>query len=78
MPEHLKPLPLPQQCTAIGLVCDNAARQLFALAQAHSRADLVEDIPRLTATARNAAKLARDSLDVLLERLGEKPRKEQR
>jgi hypothetical protein len=51
------------------MIVGNCQQQLYALAQAYGRNDLQEDIPRLTTTARNAAKLARDMLDGLLERL---------
>jgi hypothetical protein len=60
---------LPQQLTAVAMIVGNCQQQLNALAQAYGRSDLQADIPRLTATARNAAKLARDMLDGLLERL---------
>ncbi len=72
MPE---PMPLPQQCSAVAIVCDNCSRQLRALSQGLVRADLESERPLLTNTVRNAAKLARDSLDVLLENLREKPKK---
>lgn len=64
----------PQEITAVALLADNAGRQLHALSQGLVRADLAEEVPRLTTTARNAAKLARDSLEVLLENLT-KPRR---
>lgn len=67
--------PTPQELTAVGMLVDNASRQLQALAQGMVRPDLVDDVPRLTTTARNAAKLARDSLTVLLERLGGESKK---
>ncbi len=73
MPE---PMPLPQQCSAVAIICDNCSRQLTALSQGLVRQDLAADRPLLTNTARNACKLARDSLDVLLESLGEpKPKR---
>ena len=68
-------LPIPQQCTAVAIITNNCTQQLNALSQAYGRNDLQCEIPRLTTTARNAAKLARDMLDVLLEQLGEKPKK---
>ncbi len=71
----LQGMPLPAMCQAVGLLCTNAANQLAALSQAHSRVDLLCEVPRLTTTARNAAKLARDSLECLLEQLGDKPPK---
>lgn len=74
MAEHQ--LPIPQQCTAVALLTDNAGRQLHALAQAYSRADLLGEIPRLTTTAISAATLARDMLDGLLKQL--KPPKAKR
>jgi hypothetical protein len=57
------------------MIVGNCQQQLCALAQAYGRNDLQEDIPRLTTTARNASKLARDMLDGLLERLSEQPSK---
>jgi hypothetical protein len=60
---------LPQQCTAVAIICGNAQQQLNALAQAYGRADLRDEVPQLTTTARNAARLARDMLDGFLERL---------
>jgi len=62
-------LPIPHQCTAVAMIVGNCQQQLSALAQAYGRNDLQEDIPRLTTTARNAAKLARDMLDGLLKQL---------
>ena len=59
----------PQQITAVALLVDNAARQLHALSQGLVRPDLTDEVPLLTNTARNAAKLARDSLSQLLEML---------
>jgi hypothetical protein len=57
-------------------VCGNCAQQLSALAQAYGRNDLQNEIPRLTTTARNAAKLAHDMLGVLLEQLNDaKPKR---
>jgi hypothetical protein len=60
---------LPQQLSAVAIITANCTQQLNALAQAHGRSDLQDEVPRLTTTARNAAKLARDMLDGLLERL---------
>ena len=72
-------LPIPQQCTAVAIITNNCTQQLNALSQAYGRNDLQCEIPRLTNTARNAAKLARDMLDVLLEQLGDaKPKKPQK
>ena len=70
-----KHLGLPQECTAVAIIAGNCATQLAALAQALVRPDLADELSRVTQTARNAAKLARDSLDVLLESLGEKPKR---
>lgn len=70
-----KHLGLPQECTAVAIIAGNAATQLSALAQALVRPDLADELPRVTQTARNAAKLARDSLDVLLESLGDKAKR---
>lgn len=69
------PMPLPQQCSAVAIVCDNCSRQLQALSQGLIRVDLESERPLLTNTARNAAKLARDSLTVLLGNLGTEPKK---
>lgn len=69
------PMPVPHQCTSVAIICGNAQQQLVALSQAYSRNDLQDEIPRLTTTARNAVKLARDMLDGLLERLEAKPRR---
>jgi hypothetical protein len=66
-------MPLPARCTAVAIICDTAARQLTALAQAHSRTDLVCEIPRLKVTAANAVKLALDSLRCLLGDLQDQP-----
>lgn len=72
-------LSIPQQCTAVAMIVGNCQQQLFVLAQAYGRNDLRDEIPRLTTTARNAAKLARDMLSQLLEQLEvaapKKPRK---
>jgi len=70
MADRSAPMPLPQMAEATAIIADNAGRQLHALSQALVRPDLSDDVPRVTTTARNAAKLARDSLDALLERLG--------
>lgn len=61
----------PQQITAVALLVQNAATQLHALSQAIVRPDLDEgaQLP----TARNAAKLARDSLDLLLDMMPKAP-----
>ncbi len=64
-------LPIPQQCSAVAIVCGNCTQQLSALAQAYGRNDLQGEIPRLTATARNAAKLAHDVLGLLVEQLSD-------
>ncbi len=62
---------LPRDVTATAIFVDNAALHLHAFAQALVRPDLRDEIPRLKSTAVNAARLARDSLGVLLENLGE-------
>lgn len=71
-------LPIPQQCTAVAMIVGNCQQQLCVLAQAYGRNDLRDEIPRLTSTARHAAKLARDMLVQLLEQLGDEPKKPRR
>lgn len=69
---------VPQGCEATAIILDNCSRQLRVLAQAYGRNDLQDEIPSLTNTARNSAKLAGDMLDGLIEQLGAEPPKGKR